>query len=138
MDLKKINHSGKVLKVNENKVWAEILVSEACGSCQAKNMCFSKGKAMTIEAQKTENQEFKIGEEVNVNFEQHLATTSVFLAYVLPLIIFFVVMFSVIAITDSQDMGCLSALATIPLYYIMLYTFRNRLRNTFKFKVDKK
>ena len=60
MDIKTVSHSGKVVKINGNKITAEIIVSEACGSCQAKQMCFSKGKAMTVEAQIGDNEEFEI------------------------------------------------------------------------------
>ena len=135
---KTIGHDGRVVSSDGEKVTAEIFVSEACGSCQAKNMCFSKGKKMIVEAETAAGEEFLPGEEVNVNFEPHLAAQSVFLAYVLPLIVFFAVMFSVIALTGSQDAGCLAALPTVPAYYAVLYLFRNKLRRTFKFKVEKK
>jgi positive regulator of sigma E activity len=138
MDIKTVSHSGKVVKISGNKITAAIIVSEACGQCQAKQMCFSKGKAMTIEAQTEDSGQFEIGEEVNVAFKQKLAATGVFLAYVLPMILFFTVMFSVIALTDSQDKGCIAALITLPLYFFTLYKFRHKIKKTFQFKVEKK
>ncbi|MBR6277730.1 MAG: SoxR reducing system RseC family protein [Bacteroidales bacterium] len=138
MDEKKIRHDGKVTKITDNKIFAEIIVSEACGHCQAKQMCFSKGKAMTIEAHNDGNENFEIGEEIKVFFEEKLAATGVFLAYVFPMIVFFAVMFAVIALTDSQDKGCIAALMTLPVYFFLLYKFRGKLKKTFKFRVEKK
>lgn len=137
MDIKTVRHSGKVVKISGNKITAEIIVSEACGSCQAKQMCFSKGKAMTVEAQIGDNEEFEIGEEVNVAFKQKLAAAGVFLAYVFPMILFFAVMFLVIALTDSQDKGCILGLITLPVYFFILYKFRHKIKKTFQFKVEK-
>lgn len=138
MDITTVSHSGKVVKISGNKITAEIIVSEACGSCQAKQMCFSKGKAMTIEAYNDGNEQFEIGEEIQVFFEEKLAATGVFLAYVFPMIVFFAVMFSVIAFTGSQDKGCIAALITLPVYFSLIYKFRGKLRKTFKFRAEKK
>lgn len=136
MESNKINHEGKVVKITDNKVYAEIVVSEACGSCQAKQMCFHKGKALTVESQLGEGQEFQVGENVNVYFTPKLATSSVILAYVAPLALFMAVMFSLIAITGSQDVGCIAALCTVPLYYYVLYLTRDKLKRKFVFNVE--
>lgn len=137
MDIKTVSHSGKVVKINGNKITAEIIVSEACGSCQAKQMCFSKGKAMTVEALTDGSEQFEIGESVNVAFKQKLAAAGVFLAYVFPMILFFAVMFLVIALTDSQDKDCIAGLVTLPVYFFTLYKFRHKIKKTFQFKVEK-
>ncbi|MCQ2252515.1 MAG: SoxR reducing system RseC family protein [Bacteroidales bacterium] len=134
----RINHDGKVVEITDSKVIAEIMVSEACGTCQAKGLCHTQGKRVRIEAPRHSSAHIEVGDSVNVSMTQSLAMSSVFFAYVLPLIIMFGVMFSLIAITGSQDTGCLIGLATLPVYYIVLYALRNRLRRNFNFEISAK
>jgi len=133
----RINHDGIVTEVTDTKVIAEILVSEACGTCQAKGLCHTQGKRVRIEAPRSQESDITVGDSVNVSMTSSLAMSSVLLAYVAPLLIMFAVMFSLIAITGSQDMGCLIGLATLPLYYGVLYLLRDRLRRNFSFEISK-
>ncbi|MBR2104450.1 MAG: SoxR reducing system RseC family protein [Bacteroidales bacterium] len=130
-----INHDGQVVEISGGKVVAEILVSEACGTCQAKGLCHTNGKRVRVEAEAEPGQEFKVGQQVRVSFTPTLAMSSVLLAYVLPLVLMFAVMFTLIAITGSQDIGCVSGLAVLPVYYTILYMLRHKLRRKFKFKI---
>ena len=130
-----INHDGQVVEITDNQVVAEILVSEACGTCQAKGLCHTNGKRVRVEAEAKPGQEFQIGQKVKVAFTPTLAMSSVLLAYVLPLVLMFAVMFTLIAITGSQDVGCLCGLAVLPVYYTILYMLRHKLRRKFKFSI---
>ena len=130
-----INHDGQVVEISDNKVVAEIIVSEACGTCQAKGLCHTNGKRVRVEAEAEPGQDFKVGQQVKVAFTPTLAMSSVLLAYVLPLVLMFAVMFTLIATTGSQDLGCLCGLAVLPVYYTILYMLRHKLRRKFKFKI---
>ena len=135
MNHNSINHDGQVVEISDNKVVAEIFVSEACGTCQAKGLCHTNGKRVRVEAEAEPGQEFLVGQKVKVAFTPTLAMSSVLLAYVLPLVLMFAVMFTLIAITGSQDVGCLCGLAVLPVYYTILYMLRHKLRRKFKFKI---
>jgi sigma-E factor negative regulatory protein RseC len=135
MNHNSINHDGQVVEISDNKVVAEIFVSEACGTCQAKGLCHTNGKRVRVEAEAEPGQEFQVGQKVKVAFTPTLAMSSVLLAYVLPLVLMFAVMFTLIAITGSQDVGCLCGLAVLPVYYTILYMLRHKLRRKFKFSI---
>jgi len=135
MNHNSINHDGQVVEISDNKVVAEIMVSEACGTCQAKGLCHTNGKRVRVEAEAKPGQEFQVGQKVKVAFTPTLAMSSVLLAYVLPLVLMFAVMFTLIAITGSQDVGCLCGLAVLPVYYTILYMLRHKLRRKFKFSI---
>jgi len=135
MNHNSINHDGQVVEISDNKVVAEIFVSEACGTCQAKGLCHTNGKRVRVEAEAEPGQEFQVGQKVKVAFTPTLAMSSVLLAYVLPLVLMFAVMFTLIAITGSQDVGCLCGLAVLPVYYTILYILRHKLRRKFKFSI---
>lgn len=136
MNYNSITHDGTIVESSEDKVIAEILVNEACGTCQAKGLCHTMGKKVRVEAKPGPGQEFRIGQDVRVMFTPTLAFSSVLLAYVLPLALMFVVMFVLIGFTGSQDIGCVCGLAVLPVYYLMLYVMRHRLRRKFKFSVE--
>ncbi|MBR4325713.1 MAG: SoxR reducing system RseC family protein [Bacteroidales bacterium] len=135
MNHNSINHDGQVVEISDNKVVAEIFVSEACGTCQAKGLCHTNGKRVRVEAEAEPGQEFQVGQKVKIAFTPTLAMSSVLLAYVLPLVLMFAVMFTLIAITGSQDVGCLCGLAVLPVYYTILYMLRHKLRRKFKFSI---
>ena len=135
MNHNSINHDGQVVEISDNKVVAEIFVSEACGTCQAKGLCHTNGKRVRVEAEAEPGQEFQVGQKVKVAFTPTLAMSSVLLAYVLPLVLMFAVMFTLIATTGSQDVGCLCGLAVLPVYYTILYMLRHKLRRKFKFSI---
>lgn len=131
-----INHEGKVVELADDKVIAEIMVSEACGSCQAKGLCHAQGKSVRIEAPRAPGSHLEVGDSVNVRMSKSLAFSSVLLAYVAPLLLMMAVMMALIALTGSQDVGCIAALATLPCYYIALYKMRHRLRRKFRFDIS--
>ncbi len=133
----RINHEGRVVEVTDTKVIAEILVSEACGTCQAKGLCHTQGKRVSIEAPRVSGSDISVGDSVRVSMTSSLAMSSVLLAYVAPLILMFAVMFSLIAVTESQDTGCIAGLATLPVYYGILYLMRNKMRRNFNFEITK-
>ena len=97
-----INHDGQVVEISDNKVVAEILVSEACGTCQAKGLCHTNGKKVRVEAEAEPGQDLKVGQQVKVSFTPTLALSSVLLAYVLPLVLMFAVMFSLASGLNSS------------------------------------
>ena len=133
-----INHDGKVVEITDNKVIAEILVSEACGTCQARGLCNTQGKKVKIEADRRLDSSFALGDSVNVSMKSSLALSSVMFAYVLPLLLMFAAMFAVLSITGSQDAGGLAGLATLPIYYIVLYYCRGKLRRKYNFEITAK
>ena len=135
MEPDSISHDGQVVDISEGKVVAEIMVSEACGTCQAKGLCHTNGKRMKIEAEAKPGQRFEVGQSVKVAFTPTLAMSGVLFAYVLPLVLMFAVMFALIAATGSQDIGCLCGLAVLPVYYVALYMMRGRLQRKFKFSI---
>ena len=130
-----VSHIGTVTQVTEGSVFASFNAGEACGSCQAKAICESgKGRLITVEAERGDN-EYVVGQKVNVTLDTHTASTSVMLAYVYPLIMLFAIMFGVMAITDNGDAGCLAALGSVPIYYTILYLCRRRIKKKIKFAI---
>lgn len=131
-----VTHIGTVTEVDGRTVRASFAPREACGNCQAKALCESgKGRLITVEAEVPEGSVFEQGQQVNVCLDTRTATTSVMLAYVYPLILLFAVMFGVMAVTGNSDAGCLSALASVPIYYTILYICRRRIKKKIKFAI---
>ena len=129
-----VSHIGTVTSVTENSVSASFNKGEACGNCNAKAICEGgKGRLITVEAERKNGSEFTVGQKVNVSLSAKTASQSVMLAYVYPLILLFAVMAIVIFATGNKDAGCLSALASIPIYYTLLYMFRKRVKKKIEF-----
>ena len=130
-----VNHIGTVTQITDQSVFASFNAGEACGSCQAKAICESgKGRLITVEAERGDN-EYVVGQKVNVSLDTRTASTSVMIAYVYPLIMLFVIMFCVMAATGNGDAGCLAALGSLPIYYTILYLCRRRIKKKIKFAI---
>ena len=131
-----VTHIGTVTEVSGRPVRASFEPREACGDCQAKTLCESgRGRLITVEAEVAEGLDFQKGQRVNVCLDTRTASLSVMLAYVYPLLLLFAVMFGVMALTGSTDAGCLSALASVPVYYIILYMCRLKIKKKIKFAI---
>ena len=138
MEGRKICKEGIVRKVEDGKVWVEIVVSSACGGCLAKNMCnISEKKNEIIEAQNITGEEFAIGETVQIQMQERKAHQAVVLGYLLPFIVLIVGLFACYAITHIEWLSALVAISLTAIYYIILKMFDKRLSQQFTLYVTK-
>lgn len=134
-----ITHEGIVVKVDGQRVTVQFVQSSACGSCHARALC-SSGTSETAERRVTANsygQTYEVGDYVRVVVQSSLAWSAVLLAFVVPMAIAFVALFAVVGITGSEVMACLITLAVLALYYVVVWTQRDRLERRTEFAVEK-
>ena len=84
-----------------------------------------------------ENQDWKIGEKVNVCMERSMGSKAVLIAYILPVVVLLVVLIITLQLTADEISAGIAGIMSVALYYSVIYLFRNRLNNTFRFTLKK-
>ena len=138
MESEKVCKEGIVRKIEDHKVWVEIVVSSACGGCLAKNMCnISEKKDEIIETENITGEEFALGETVQVQMQEHKAHQAVVLGYLLPFIVLIVGLFVCYALTHIEWLSALVAFGLTAIYFLILKMFDKRLARKFVLYVTK-
>lgn len=134
-----VNHEGRVTKITDNEIFAEIISGSACASCHAKSICLpSEQKIISIKAAKpSDGTQYSIGEKVNVCINGKTAKKSVFLSYIMPLILIFAVMGTLKYVGVNENISGLAALSSVAIYYFILYAVRKKIEQSFKFTIKK-
>ena len=149
-----IKHDGIIIALNEDgTALVRIVQTSACAACKAKAMCASAESAekeMTVVL--LGDEQWAVGNEVEVMVQQKMGWKAVVLAYLLPFFVMLAVMFignGLLAMGDGA-IGLLGdeakreavlgtvALCAMALYYLVLGMFKDKLQKEFSFTARKK
>lgn len=130
-----IEHKGRVVSIEGDRVQVEITSVSACAGCHARSLCSaSDEKRKMIEARMTSGEVIKVGDEISVVGKRSYGITAVVLAYVLPVVL----LVGVLVVSDmyeiEEGIGGLLSLGILIPYYLLLYMMRRVLYNKFIFK----
>lgn len=138
MESEKVCKEGIVRKVQDKRLWVEVVVSSACGGCAAKSLCnISEKKNELVEAVNVTGEEFSVGETVRIQMVQKLANKAVVLGYLLPFVILVAGLFGCYALTHIEWLSVLVAFGLTAIYYLILKMFDKRLAREFVLHVTK-
>lgn len=133
-----ISHSGKITEITPQYITVEMISASACSSCHAAPMCsLSESKVKTVQVP-FDFRDWSIGEEVEVCMKKSMGYKAVWISYVIPLILLFSVLLGVSKAGVPELFSGLAAIAAVALYYLVIFLFRNRLRNEYTFYINKK
>ena len=136
-----IKHDGIIIALNEDgTALVRIVQTSACAACKAKAMCASAESAekeMTVVL--LGDEQWAVGNEVEVMVQQKMGWKAVVLAYLLPFFVMLAVMFvgNAIWAVREEILGTV-ALCAMALYYLVLGLFRDKLQKEFSFMARKK
>ena len=149
-----IKHDGIIIALNEDgTALVRIVQTSACAACKAKAMCASAESAekeMTVVL--LGDEQWAVGNEVEVMVQQKMGWKAVVLAYLLPFFVMLAVMFignGLLAMGDGVT-GLLGdeskreavlgtvALCAMAVYYLVLGLFKDKLQKEFSFTARKR
>ncbi len=132
-----VSHTGTVVSVVDDEVAVLIQATSACASCQGKSFCsMSEKKDKTITV-RVRHGRFEPGQQVRVNMRLSLGMKAVGLAYALPLCLLLIILLTLLGLGVSELWSALSSLLVIAVYYILLYTYRDSLKQEYAFDIEK-
>ena len=136
-----IKHDGIIIALNEDgTAFVRIVQTSACAACKAKAMCASAESAekeMTVVL--LGDEQWAVGNEVEVMVQQKMGWKAVVLAYLLPFFVMLAVMFigNAIWAVREEILGTV-ALCAMAVYYLVLGMFKDKLQKEFSFTARKK
>ena len=136
-----IKHDGIIIALNEDgTALVRIIQTSACAACKAKAMCASAESAekeMTVVL--LGDEQWALGNEVEVMVQQRMGWKAVVLAYLLPFFVMLAVMLigNTIWAVREEILGTV-ALCAMAMYYLVLGLFKDKLQKEFSFTARKK
>ncbi|MCQ2370225.1 MAG: SoxR reducing system RseC family protein [Paludibacteraceae bacterium] len=128
-------HSGTVTGKKGNVLSIDIIRQEACAHCNASSACrVLNGKHNCLEIECKNASDFNIGDIVTVEISESTGHKAVFIAYVLPLILLVIALATAILCGVSEAVAALIALCVTIFYYLIIYFFRNKIKESKRFE----
>ena len=136
-----IKHDGIIIALNEDgTALVRIVQTSACSACKAKAMCASAESAeKEMTAVLLGDEQWAVGNEVEVMVQQKMGWKAVVLAYLLPFFVMLAVMLigNAIWAVREEILGTV-ALCAMAVYYLVLGLFKDKLQKEFSFTAKKK
>jgi sigma-E factor negative regulatory protein RseC len=133
---KEIKHPGVITSIDSSKIKVNITTYSACSSCGAKGICsISDVKDKIVEVPKTGD--FSVGQKVQVILHQTQGFKALYLGYVQPFIVVLITLFIASSLTRNEILAGLISLGSLALYYLVLYFYKEKIRNKFTFAIKK-
>lgn len=134
-----ISHKGRIVGITPEFTTVEIISESACGSCHARSLCGlgdAKTKAVELPTRAWDN--YEVGDEVDVVLKTSMGHKAVWLSYVLPLLVLVGVLLILTVAGVAELYAGLGGLLAVAVWYMILWLFRDRLKNEYVFNINKK
>ncbi|MBQ7532245.1 MAG: SoxR reducing system RseC family protein [Bacteroidales bacterium] len=130
-----VSHPGVVVGIGEQDLEIEILSASSCGSCGIKSACgMSEMKEKRITVPRPQDKEFIVGQPVSIIMSAKQGNKAALLAYFIPTLII-IVLTVVLSNLIKEWLAALVGIGALAVYYVILYFFRDRLRNEFTYEI---
>ena len=132
-----INHIGFVESVNGPSALVRINSQSACAACHAKGACSAADQEEKVMTVPTGGAEYRTGEQVRVSIARRTGLRAVAFGYVYPFLVLMAILIIFTAAGTSELRAGIWSLASLVPYYLVIYLLRDRISNTFTFKLEK-
>ena len=134
-----ITHEGVVVKVDGQRVTVQFVQNSACSGCHAKTLC-SSGTSDSKQREVVANSfgiSYEVGDYVRVIVSSGLAWKAVLLAFVIPMLLALICLFTIVGYLGSEMLGCLVTLLLLGLYFLVVWMQRERLERKTEFTLER-
>ena len=134
-----VTHTGKVIGIFRDTVTVAVESSEACGSCASKS-AWSLGvesKTRNILISTPDAESYTVGQSVIVATRVQMGLMAVAQSYGVPAGVVVAALAAAILAGVSEGLSALISLATVAVYYGILWLFRDKLAQKISFTIHK-
>jgi sigma-E factor negative regulatory protein RseC len=130
----KLEHPGRVSKIENDTIYIDIQVESACSKCHAHSYCTAFGKS---EKEASRYPSIVIGDLVNVVIKETLGFQALLLGYIFPVIVLLIALFTTYGITQEDGISAIVTLVAVGLYYVGLILLKDKLKKHFTFELER-
>lgn len=131
-----VSHPGVVVGINDKDIEIEILSSSSCGSCGIKSACgMSEMTEKRLTVPKPDDKEFIVGQPVKIVMNTKQGNKAAVFAYLIPALLMIAMIVILSNLNIKEWIAAIAGIGIVAIYYIILYFFRDKLRNEFKYDI---
>ncbi len=133
-----ISHIGKIVAIDADFITVEIVAESACSTCHAAGLCGTADATHKTSTVPATVGNWQLGQDVRVFLKRSMGFKAVWLAYAIPLAVLLAVLLGLNAAGMGELASGLMAIGAVGVYYLVLWLFRDRLRNEYSFYIKEK
>ncbi len=131
---KEVSHEGRIVEITPDFTSVEIVSSSACSACHAKGLCgFSESETKLVMVPTDPYAERNVGDIVNLVMKPSMGLKAVWISYVIPLAVLMILILVLSHFFDNELLTGGLSVAGVALYYLLVWIFRDKLKNEFVF-----
>ena len=132
-----IEQKGVIENIENGVANVNITTFTACAHCHAKNACNISAESSRIIQVPVGNESYTSGELVRIIMKRSLGMRAAFFAYIFPFILVLGLLIVLTSLKISELFAGLSSIILLVPYFLGLHLFRERLKRTFTFTLQK-
>ncbi len=131
-----IEHLGRVIAVDKEKITVAIIANTACVSCSVKGSCsVGEVEEKIVEVANEGDREIKPDDVVTVVLDMKSGAKAVMLGYVFPFLVLLLTLIVLLSAGFGEGTAGLGAILMLVPYYLILYVSGKRRKRHFGFKI---
>ena len=124
--------------VAEGCVKVRILQTSACAACKVASHCnASDKKVKIIEVFCDDAASYQIGQEVRVTASRQVAANALLLSFGIPFLLLMLILIVTLKLSENEGVAAIAAIASLVPYYLVLWLFKDRIRQRLAFALER-
>ena len=124
--------------VAEGCVKVRILQTSACAACKVASHCnASDKKEKIVEVFCDDAASYQKGQEVRVTASKQVAANALLLGFGLPFLLLMLILIVTLKLSGNEGVAAIAALASLMPYYLVLWLFKDRIRQRLAFALER-
>ena len=124
--------------VAEGCVKVRILQTSACAACKVASHCNASDKKVKIvEVFCDDAASYQIGQEVRVTASRQVAANALLLSFGLPFLLLMLILIVTLKLSKNEGVAAIAAIASLVPYYLVLWLFKDRIRQRLAFALER-
>ena len=124
--------------VAEGCVKVRILQTSACAACKVASHCnASDKKEKIVEVFCDDAASYQKGQEVRVTASKQVAANALLLGFGLPFLLLMLILIVILKLSGNEGVAAIAALASLVPYYLVLWLFKDRIRQRLAFALER-
>ena len=131
-----VSHPSVIVGINDKDIEIEILSSSMCGSCGIKSACgMSEMQEKRVTVPKPVDKEYIVGQPVSIIMNTKQGNKAALFAYFIPAFLLVAIIVILSNLSVKEWLAALIGVGVIAVYYIVLYFFKEKLKDEFKYEI---
>lgn len=124
--------------VAEGCVKVRILQTSACAACKVASHCnASDKKEKIVEVFCDDAASYQKGQGVRVTASKQVAANALLLGFGLPFLLLMLILIVTLKLSGNEGVAAIAALASLAPYYLVLWLFKDRIRQRLAFALER-